>query len=119
MFIVMAMLMLMLIVCGDVQHPLAVHAEYKAGVVPQDQELNIKVGLGFQLLGEKEVLVDPHHDSLHSFLHLQLHAFVICKQIAHIPLGTPANHNWSILPFYYVCWIENMTRPHLQSDFSL
>ena len=51
MFIIMAMLMLMLIVCGDVQHPLAVHAESEARVVPQDQELDIKVGLGFQLLG--------------------------------------------------------------------
>ena len=47
----MAMPMLMLIVCGDLQHPLAVHAEGEAGVVPQDQELDIKVGLGFQFLG--------------------------------------------------------------------
>ena len=91
MFIVMAMLMLMLIVCGDVQHPLAVHAEYEAGVIPQDQELDIEVGLRFQFLGKKEVLVDPHHDPLHSFLHLQLHlqAFVNCKNVPTLLIGDP------------------------------
>ena len=85
----MAMPMLMLIVCGEVQHPLAVHAEGEAGVVPQDQELDVKVGLGFQLLGKKEVLVDPHHDSLHSFLHLHLQAFVNCKNLPTLLIGDP------------------------------
>ena len=85
-------------ICGDVQHPLAVHAEYEAGVVPQDQELDVEVGLGFQFLRKKEVLVDPHHDPLNSFLHLHLHlqAFVNCKNLPKLLIGDPWKTQWAL-----------------------
>ena len=52
------------VVSPDGDRAVLVHVELEGTVVPQREELQLQAGPALQLLGEEEVLVEPHDDPL-------------------------------------------------------
>ena len=77
------------------ERALPVHIEEQARIVSQNQEFNVKLRFGFQLLGEEKVLVNPHDNPLSSLLDLHRHLALrfdsllrgFCHQMVHRETG--------------------------------